>query len=42
MKRIGVRDQFTESGPYLDILRKYGLTYEYIEDAARQVLARKG
>lgn len=42
MKRIGVRDQFTESGPYLEVIRKYGLTYEFIEDAARQVVARKG
>lgn len=42
MKRIGVRDQFTESGPYLEVIRKYGLTYEFIEEAARQVLARKG
>ncbi|HSV86129.1 MAG TPA: transketolase C-terminal domain-containing protein [Levilinea sp.] len=42
MKRIGVRDQFTESGPYLDLIRKYGLSYEFIEDAARQVIARKG
>lgn len=42
MKRIGVRDQFTESGPYLDLIRKYGLSYEHIEDAARQVIARKG
>lgn len=42
MKRIGVRDQFTESGPYLDLIRKYGLSYEHIEAAARQVIARKG
>lgn len=42
MKRIGVRDQFTESGPYLEVIRKYGLTFEYIEDAALQVIARKG
>jgi transketolase len=41
MKRIGVRDEFAESGPYLEVIRKYGLTYEYIEEAARSVLARK-
>jgi transketolase len=41
MKRVGVRDQFTESGPYLEVIRKYGLTYEYIESAAMNVLARK-
>jgi transketolase len=42
MKRVGVRDEFTESGPYLEVIRKYGLTYEFIEEAAHQVLARKG
>jgi transketolase len=41
MKRIGVRDEFAESGPYLEVTRKYGLTYEFIEEAAMQVLARK-
>ena len=41
MKRIGVRDQFAESGPYMEVIRKYGLTYEFIEEAAEQVLARK-
>jgi transketolase len=41
MKRIGVQDTFAESGPYMEVIRKYGLTHEFIEDAARSVLARK-
>ena len=42
MKRIGVLDQFAESGPYLEVIRKYRLSYEFIEEAAGQVLTRKG
>ena len=41
MKRIGVRDTFAESGPYLDLLEKYGLSYGHIETAVKSVLARK-
>lgn len=41
MQRVGVRDVFTESGPYLELIRKYGLTSEYIIDAVKNVLARK-
>ncbi len=41
MQRIGVRDTFAESGPYLDLLDKYGLSYGHIETAARKVIARK-
>jgi transketolase len=41
MKRIGVRDTFAESGPYLDLLEKYGLSYGHIEAAAKSVMARK-
>jgi transketolase len=41
MKRIGVRDTFAESGPYLALIRKYGLTSEYIFEALENVLARK-
>jgi transketolase C-terminal domain/subunit len=42
MERIGVRDTFAESGPYLQIIDKYGLSAPYIADAARKVFARKG
>ncbi|MDJ0810003.1 MAG: transketolase C-terminal domain-containing protein [Desulfobacterales bacterium] len=41
MQRIGVRDTFAESGPYLDLLDKYGLSYGHIEKAAQDVIARK-
>jgi transketolase len=41
MKRIGVRDTFAESGPYLDLLDKYGLSANHIEAAVEEVIARK-
>ena len=41
MKRIGVRDTFAESGPYLDLLEKYGLSYGHIETAVKSVIKRK-
>jgi transketolase len=41
MKRIGVRDTFAESGPYLALLDKYGLSAPHIAAAVREVVARK-
>jgi transketolase len=41
MERIGVRDTFAESGPYLALLDKYGLTAPHIAEAARKVVTRK-
>ncbi len=41
MKRIGVRDTFAESGPYLDLLEKYGLSSRHIAAAVEDVIARK-
>ena len=41
MKRIGVRDVFTESGPYLQLIEKYGLSARYIVDAVHEVIGRK-
>jgi transketolase len=41
MQRIGVRDLFAESGPYLEIIDKYGLTARHIEKAVLKVVARK-
>ena len=41
MQRVGVRDIFTESGPYLELIDKYGLTWPHIMRAVRQVLERK-
>jgi len=41
MQRIGVQDTFAESGPYLDLLDKYGLSSPHIAAAAEAVLKRK-
>ena len=41
MKRIGVRDTFAESGPYLELLEKYGLSANHIVKAVEDVLKRK-
>jgi len=41
MQRIGLRDGFAESGPYLELLRKYGMSAEHIAAAVEQVIARK-
>ena len=41
MKRIGVRDTFAESGPYLELLKKYGLSAEHIVEAVEEVIKRK-
>ena len=41
MQRIGVQDTFAESGPYLDLLDKYGLSATHIAAAAESVIKRK-
>jgi transketolase len=41
MKIIGVGDTFTESGPYLDLIEKYGLSAGHIVKAVEEVVARK-
>jgi transketolase len=41
MKRIGIRDTFAESGPYLALIKKYGLSAEHIANAAEEVIVRK-
>jgi transketolase len=41
MKIIGVGDTFTESGPYLDLLEKYGLSARHIVNAVEEVILRK-
>jgi transketolase len=41
MKRVGVKDTFAESGPYLELIDKYGLTARHIVKAVRGVLKRK-
>ena len=39
MKRIGLRDTFAESGPYLELLKKYGMDAAAIERAVLDGLA---
>jgi len=41
MERVGVRDVWTESGPWRELLKKYGLTSLDIVEAARRVIERK-
>lgn len=40
MKRIGVRDTFAESGPYMDVIHKYGLTAPHIIKAVLETKER--
>jgi transketolase len=41
MERVGIKDTFAESGPYPELLDKYGMGVADIAAAARRVLARK-
>jgi transketolase len=41
LERVGVADTFTESGPYFELLDKYGLSTEAIVTATRRALKRK-
>ena len=41
MKRVGIRDTFTESGDLDGLMDKYGLAVTDIADAAKSVIARK-
>ena len=41
LERVGIADRFAESGPYLDLLDKYGLSVEAIIAAVRRVVGRK-
>ena len=42
MRRIGMIDGFGESGGYLDIVKKYGMSADHIAAAVEEVIARKG
>ena len=42
MKIVAVGDVFTESGPYLELIEKYGLSAGHIARAVEEVVARKG
>lgn len=41
LEMVGVDDSFGESGPPMDLLKKYGLSTESIVEAAKKVIARK-
>ncbi len=41
LKRVAVADTFAESGPYLEVIDKYGLTSPHIINAVKEVLTRK-
>jgi len=41
LKRVGVGNTFAESGPYLEVIDKYGLTARHIVQALNHVLKRK-
>lgn len=41
MQRIAIGDNFTESGPYLALLERYGLSSTHIEKAVAKVVSRK-
>ncbi len=40
-KRIGIRDTFAESGPYEELLKKYGLSADCIVDTAESIVRMK-
>jgi transketolase len=40
MEMIGIEDQFTETGPYLDLLEKYGISAGNICHRAKEILSK--
>jgi transketolase len=41
IKRVGIADRFTETGPYFELLDRYGMSVPDIVGAARQAVAAK-
>lgn len=41
LKRVGIQDQFAETGPYNDLLDKYGMSVDNIVKAAREAVKAK-
>ena len=41
MRRVGIRDLFTESAPYDQLFQKYGLTSEAVQNAVHDVLGAR-
>ena len=42
VKRVGIADQFAETGPYKDLLDNYGMSIKDIRDAAQSAIKMKG
>ena len=40
MDSIGIQDEFTETGPYLDLLEKYGISVSAITEKATQLIVK--
>ena len=40
MKRIGLKDRFGESGPYHDLLKKFGMDYTEIVRVAKEMIEK--
>ena len=41
LKRVGIKDTFTETGPYFELLDRYGMAVGDITSAAREVVRRR-
>jgi transketolase len=41
VERVGIADRFAESGPYADLLDRYGMSVNDIVGAAKRAMARK-
>jgi transketolase len=41
VKRVGIPDRFTETGPYAAILDRYGMSVQHIVTAAQAAVAAK-
>jgi transketolase len=41
VKRVGIPDKFAETGPYFELLDRYGMSVADIVSAARQAVAMK-
>jgi transketolase len=39
--RVGIADRFTETGPYMDLLNRYGLAVKDVVQAAHKALVLK-
>ena len=42
LQRVGIKDTFAESGPYPELLEKYGLSVDNIVKAAEAVIEKRG